>query len=117
MHSCTISLIKGSQQLSKRKTPVDGYLFLIKHLLTLKEQIVAFDIEYLPSETERQETQETLSGTFWNVYMKGGLFTRDGIVKLVSVGTGWSGGPIENMIDAKVVRISLNLTFWTLAKF
>ncbi|KAI5790617.1 Sec34-like family-domain-containing protein [Peziza echinospora] len=102
VHSCTISLIKGSQQLSKRKTPVDGYLFLIKHLLTLKEQIVAFDIEYLPSETERQETQETLSGTFWNVYMKGGLFTRDGIVKLVSVGTGWSGGPIENMIDAKV---------------
>jgi len=47
--------------------------------------------------------QETLTGTFWDVYQKGGLLTRDGIVKLVSVGAGWTSGPVENMIDAKVV--------------
>ena len=64
---------------------------------------MAFDIEYLPPEQGEAELQETLSGTFWDVYMKGGLFTRDGILKLVSVGAGWTGGPVENMIDAKVV--------------
>lgn len=105
VQSCTLSLIKASKQLSKEKTAVDGHLFLIKHLLLLKEQIVAFDIEYLPPGQEKTEVQETLTGTFWDVYQKGGLFTRDGILKLVSVGTGWAGGPVENMIDAKVVRI------------
>lgn len=82
---------------------MDGYLFLIKHLLILKEQIVAFDIEYLPPYQEKTDTQETLTGTFWDIYQKGGLFTRHGILKLVSVGAGWTGGPVENMIDAKMV--------------
>ncbi|RPB25458.1 Sec34-domain-containing protein [Terfezia boudieri ATCC MYA-4762] len=104
VHSCTLSLIKASKQLNKQKTPIDGHLFLIKHLLILKEQIVAFDIEYLPPDQERVAAgvQETLTGTFWDVYQQGGLLTRDGILKLVSVGAGWTSGPVENMIDAKV---------------
>ena len=66
---------------------------------------MTFDIEYLPPGQERAaaEVQETLTGTFWDVYQKGGLLTRDGISKLVSVGAGWTSGPVENMIDAKVV--------------
>lgn len=72
---------------------------------------MAFDIEYLPASQEKIEVQETLTGTFWDVYQKGGLFTRDGILKLVSVGAGWTGGPVENMIDAKVVCIPLPANF------
>ncbi|KAF8436450.1 Sec34-like family-domain-containing protein [Terfezia claveryi] len=104
VHSCTLSLIKASKQLNKQKTPIDGHLFLIKHLLILKEQIVAFDIEYLPPDQDRVAAgvQETITGTFWDVYQQGGLLTRDGILKLVSVGAGWTSGPVENMIDAKV---------------
>ena len=68
---------------------------------------MAFDIEYLPPDQDRAatEVQETLTGTFWDVYQQGGLLTRDGILKLVSVGAGWTSGPVENMIDAKSVCI------------
>ncbi|KAH9804871.1 Conserved oligomeric Golgi complex subunit 3 [Citrus sinensis] len=43
---CSESIQKASKLIAKRSTPMDGQLFLIKHLLILREQIAPFDIEF-----------------------------------------------------------------------
>ncbi|XP_031267500.1 conserved oligomeric Golgi complex subunit 3 [Pistacia vera] len=43
---CSDSIQKASKLVAKRSTPMDGQLFLIKHLLILREQIAPFDIEF-----------------------------------------------------------------------
>ncbi|PWZ56815.1 Conserved oligomeric Golgi complex subunit 3 [Zea mays] len=40
------SATNASRVISKKATPMDGQLFLIKHLLILREQIAPFDIEF-----------------------------------------------------------------------
>ncbi|KAL6859379.1 hypothetical protein ACP4OV_017638 [Aristida adscensionis] len=43
---CSASLQSAGKVISKKATPMDGQLFLIKHLLILREQIAPFDIEF-----------------------------------------------------------------------
>jgi len=43
---CSMSIQKASKLIAKRSSPMDGQLFLIKHLLILREQITPFDIEF-----------------------------------------------------------------------
>ncbi|XP_020593355.1 conserved oligomeric Golgi complex subunit 3 [Phalaenopsis equestris] len=43
---CSISIQNGSKIITKKSSPMDGRLFLIKHLLILREQIAPFDIEF-----------------------------------------------------------------------
>ncbi|KAF8769420.1 hypothetical protein HU200_006449 [Digitaria exilis] len=43
---CSTALQSASKVISKKSTPMDGQLFLIKHLLILREQIAPFDIEF-----------------------------------------------------------------------
>ncbi|KAK3041135.1 hypothetical protein RJ639_027587 [Escallonia herrerae] len=43
---CSLSIQKASKLVSKRSSAMDGQLFLIKHLLILREQIAPFDIEF-----------------------------------------------------------------------
>ncbi|KAH7837450.1 hypothetical protein Vadar_014026 [Vaccinium darrowii] len=43
---CSMSIQKASKLIAKRSSPMDGQLFLIKHLLILREQIAPFDIEF-----------------------------------------------------------------------
>ncbi|KAA8522688.1 hypothetical protein F0562_009150 [Nyssa sinensis] len=43
---CSVSIQKASKLIQKRQSPMDGQLFLIKHLLILREQIAPFDIEF-----------------------------------------------------------------------
>ncbi|KAM3762375.1 hypothetical protein ACB098_01G340100 [Castanea mollissima] len=43
---CSMSIQKASKLIVKRSSPMDGQLFLIKHLLILREQIAPFDIEF-----------------------------------------------------------------------
>ncbi|XP_054806000.1 conserved oligomeric Golgi complex subunit 3 [Prosopis cineraria] len=43
---CSTSIQKASKLVAKRSSPMDGQLFLIKHLLILREQIAPFDIEF-----------------------------------------------------------------------
>ncbi|PWS21999.1 hypothetical protein DKP78_20665, partial [Enterococcus faecium] len=43
---CSTSLQNASKVIAKKATAMDGQLFLIKHLLILREQIAPFDIEF-----------------------------------------------------------------------
>ena len=43
---CTATLVSASKLIATKKSPTDGLLFLIRHLLTLREQITPFDATF-----------------------------------------------------------------------
>lgn len=77
---------------------VDGQLFLIVHLLILKQQIVAFDIEFVTPEVSF--AFPTVTNTFWELRDRGGLFNPANLIRLV--GSSLIPRVVENMLDAKV---------------
>ena len=103
VHSTIASLRYASNQVSsqKTKTPQDGQLFLITHLLHLKQQIVAFDIEFIPPEVEFDFSSYT--NTFYELRERGSLWNPASWVRLVSgaVGGGLLPKVVEIMLDAK----------------
>lgn len=76
---------------------MDGQLFLIKHLLILKQQIVAFDIEFVTPDISIDFSGVT--NTFWELRERGGLFNPKNLMRLV--GQGLLPRVVENMLDAK----------------
>lgn len=101
VHSTIASLLYASQQTSSKKTQPDGQLFLITHLLHLKQQIVAFDIEFIPPEVEFDFSSVT--NTFYELRDRGSLWNPASWVRLVggAVGGGLLPKVVENMLDAK----------------
>ncbi|KAF2175538.1 Sec34-domain-containing protein [Zopfia rhizophila CBS 207.26] len=95
VHSTTFSLTQASSLLSKSASPTDASLFLIKHLLLLKQQIVAFDIEFVTPETDIQFDFTSVTNTFWELRSRGGLFNPRNLVGLLIPKV------VENMLDAK----------------
>jgi len=71
---------------------------LIKHLLILKQQIVAFDIEYVTPDVSFDFSGVT--NTFWELRERGGLFDPRNLWRIV--GTALLPKVVENMLDAKV---------------
>ncbi|KAE9601563.1 putative oligomeric Golgi complex, subunit 3, cullin repeat-like-containing [Lupinus albus] len=49
---CSTSIQKASKLIAKRSSLMDGQLFLIKHLLILREQIAPFNIEFSVTQKE-----------------------------------------------------------------
>eukprot|EP01134_Creolimax_fragrantissima_P002915 CFRG2915T1 len=47
---CKESLVQASELITGQKSRLDGLLFLIKHLLTLREQIAPFDTDFVSHE-------------------------------------------------------------------
>jgi hypothetical protein len=95
VHSTTLSLTQASTLLSKSTSPTDAALFLVSHLLLLKQQIVAFDIEFVTPETEVQYDFSSITNTFWELRSRGGLFNPRNLVGLLIPKV------VENMLDAK----------------
>jgi conserved oligomeric Golgi complex subunit 3 len=95
VHRTTASLISAAALLSKSASPTDSSLFLISHLLLLKQQIVAFDIEFVTPETEVHYNFSSISNTFWELRSRGGLFNPRNLVGLLIPTV------VENMLDAK----------------
>lgn len=98
VHQTTVSLHQASSLIGSKATVVDGQLFLIKHLLILKQQIVAFDIEYVTPDISFDFSGVT--NTFWEIRERGGLFDPRNLWRFV--GGGLLPKVVENMLDAKV---------------
>ncbi|KAK2739476.1 Golgi transport complex subunit 3 [Onygenales sp. PD_40] len=98
VHQTNLSLHTASAQIATKSTPTDAQLFLIKHLLLLKQQIVAFDIEFVNPEVSVDFSGVT--STFWELRERGGLFNPRNLMRLV--GGGLLPRVVENMLDAKV---------------
>lgn len=102
VHSTTESLVSASQQISiKASSPANGQLFLLTHLLHLKQQIVAFDIEFVPPEIEFDFSSVT--NTFYELRDRGALWNPASWYRLASgaVSGGLLPKVVENMLDAK----------------
>ncbi|EQC31504.1 hypothetical protein SDRG_10679 [Saprolegnia diclina VS20] len=56
---CTASLKMAAADLTAQKGPCDGGLFLVKHLLTLRERITPFDIQFSITEKSLDFTSTT----------------------------------------------------------
>lgn len=52
LSSCVDSLIVASNNITNKKTQIDGQLFLVKHLLILREQIAPFHTDFSIRETK-----------------------------------------------------------------
>ncbi|KAJ4290845.1 Golgi transport complex subunit 3 [Kalmusia sp. IMI 367209] len=107
VHSTTLSLRHASSLITKSSSPTDAALFLISHLLLLKQQIVAFDIEFVTPETDLQYDFSSITNTFWELRSRGNLFNPRELVSLLIPKV------IENMLDAKaevdtVLRQAIN---------
>jgi hypothetical protein len=97
VHSTIQSLLPATQQITSKHTPQDGQLFLITHLLHLKSQIVAFDIEFVPPEVDFDFS--SLTNPFYELRDRGALWNPASWVRLV--GTALLPKIVENMLDAK----------------
>ena len=101
VHQTTASLHTASNLIAQKSSKVDAQLFLLRHLLLLKSQIVAFDIEYV-----RPDVAFDFSGvtnTFYELRDRGGLFNPRSWLRLVTSGAGvLIPRVVENMFDAKV---------------
>ena len=73
---------------------------MIKHFLILKQQIVAFDIEYVTPDISFDFSGMT--NTFWELRERGGLFDPRNLWKFMSSGGALLPKVVENMLDAKV---------------
>jgi conserved oligomeric Golgi complex subunit 3 len=99
VHSTTASLLHASSLISSKATPADGRLFLLRHLLLLKSQIVAFDIEFVTPEVSFDFSN--ITSTFYELRERGGLFNAGNWLRLFTSG-GLLPRVVENMLDAKV---------------
>jgi hypothetical protein len=90
-----VSLTQASALITKSASPTDAALFLISHLLLLKQQIVAFDIEFVTPETDIKYDIWSVTNTFWELRERGGLFNPRNLVSLLIPKV------VDNMLDAK----------------
>ncbi|KAI9728437.1 MAG: Golgi transport complex subunit 3 [Chrysothrix sp. TS-e1954] len=97
VHQTTLSLHRASQQIASKTSTIDAQLFLLKQLLTLKQQIVTFDIEFVTHQVDVDFS--SITNTFYELRSRGGLFNPRNLVRLV--GSGLMPGVVENMLDAK----------------
>jgi hypothetical protein len=94
------TLIKPPPGISTTLPQIDGQLFLLRHLLLLKSQIVLFDIENHVTPDVSFDFS-ALSNTFFEIRDRGGLFNPRAWYRLMQRPGGLMPRVVENMLDAK----------------
>ncbi|KAI9680828.1 MAG: Golgi transport complex subunit 3 [Caeruleum heppii] len=97
VHQTTQSLHQAAQRITTISGAADGQLFLVKHLLLLKSQIMAYDIEFVTPEVSFDFS--TVTSTFSELRSRGGLFNPKALVRFIS--GGMLPRVVESMLDAK----------------
>lgn len=108
VRSCIASLLHASN-LIKRRNPIDGHLFLLKHLLILKDQLAAFDNEFNDQNDSSALDLSTVTGAFWDLTNRASseLFSPSALYNLASStlfklsAAGYLSRKVENMSDAR----------------
>ncbi|KAI9680147.1 MAG: Golgi transport complex subunit 3 [Trizodia sp. TS-e1964] len=98
VHQTTLSLHQAAKQISPKSSPANAQLFLIKHLLILKSQIVAFDIEFVNPHIPLDFSN--MATTFWELLSRGTLFNPRDLMRFVSDAS-LLPRVVNNMVDAK----------------
>lgn len=73
---CIQSISAAAQQISTNKTPIDGELFEIKHLLIIREQIAPFRVDFTVRETSL-DFSKTKTAAFGLLQKRKQLFSMD----------------------------------------
>lgn len=73
---CIQSLSQASQSIASKKTPIDGELFEIKHLLIIREQIAPFRVDFTARETSL-DFSKTKTAAFSLLQKRKQLFAMD----------------------------------------
>lgn len=122
VHQTTISLVYASQRIAaakpdpaandtKNKTktpskinspPINAQLFLLRQLLTLKHQLIAFDIEHSTGISDRDIDLSHLSSTLTDLRSRGAAALFLSPRALASLATqSLLPGVVDNMLDAR----------------
>lgn len=96
VHECMGSLQKAQSLALSRLGVIDSHLFFIKHLLTLRTQIMGFDIDYVP--TEILVDFSGLQEVFNKARQEGVSFTGSSLLNLAKASV---PKVVNNMYDAK----------------
>jgi hypothetical protein len=96
VHECMESLQKAQTLAVSRLGAIEAHLFFIKHLLTLRTQIMGFDIDYVPAEVlvDFSGLQEVFS----KVRQEGVSFSGSGLLNLAKASV---PKVVNDMFDAK----------------
>ncbi|BFZ59224.1 Golgi transport complex subunit 3 [Saitoella coloradoensis] len=111
VRACITSLVKAFTLISTKHSPIDGHLFLIKHLLILKDQVSAFDIN---AYTEPEPAEHVgLAGAVSEIFSTGASLLSPGIFRRITgVGTddGTSKPDTRTELDERLRKAVNGLT-------
>ncbi|ONK74925.1 uncharacterized protein A4U43_C03F11520 [Asparagus officinalis] len=101
---CSISIQNASKLVTKKSSTLDGQLFLVKHLLILREQIAPFDIEF-------SVTHKELDFSHLLEHLRRILRGQASLFGSSSLARNFSPRVLESQIDArKEIEKSLKVT-------
>ncbi|XP_074649305.1 conserved oligomeric Golgi complex subunit 3-like [Tubulanus polymorphus] len=97
---CVHSLVTASQTITKQKAVVDGLLFLIKHLLILREQIAPFHIDFAIKETSL-DFSKIKDAAFGLIQKRSKLFAMNATNALLQFLLEGTPQVTEHLVDSK----------------
>ncbi|KAK2188450.1 hypothetical protein NP493_132g06036 [Ridgeia piscesae] len=97
---CVHSLVKASDLIVKKKSLLDSQLFLIKHLLILREQIAPFQVNFVIKETgvDFSKVRDAAKGLYAARSKLFALSTNNAVLQFLLEGT---PQPLETYVDSK----------------
>lgn len=97
---CIHSVSAAAQQIATKKTPIDGELFEIKHLLILREQIAPFRVDFTVKETSL-DFSKVKTAAFELIQKRGRLFSMGSSNSLLEFLLEGTPQVKEQMVDSR----------------